>query len=344
MIGLAIIGSNIGLQIFVSGELPRCTSFLVIPELLAFLAIFEWVRLVRLTIPAGELRTTFGDKALRVAQGLIIFYGLNAIIHSELFLTQFFGGVSSPLDWSPRVILLFATPICVAMLLWAVSIVLCLNRRPDPAERVRLVAFLFACPVIAAGMMLPRSIAPLSTVLGLLMLLAGAMRHAQLLGRRGLFMSRFLSPQVAALVNREGLHAAMREDCHELSIVCRDLRGFTAFAVGHSSQDVLDLLREYYDAVGDAALEAEGTIKDYAGDGVLVLVGAPMQFDDHAARAVNLAARVREAVVEIIDKWSTNEHPLGVGVGVAIGMVAVGVIGGEGRLEYAAVDQPMNLA
>ena len=69
MIGLAIIGSNIGLQISLSGELPRWTSFLVIPELLAFLAIFEWVRLVRLTIPAGELRTTFGDKALRVAQG-----------------------------------------------------------------------------------------------------------------------------------------------------------------------------------------------------------------------------------------------------------------------------------
>lgn len=161
-------------------------------------------------------------------------------------------------------------------------------------------------------------------------------------------MSRFLSPQVAALVNREGLHAAMREDCHELSIVCCDLRGFTAFAGGHSSQDVLDLLREYYDAVGDAALEVEGTIKDYAGDGVLVLVlvlvGAPMQFDDHAACAVNLAARVREAVVEIIDKWSTNEHPLGVGVGVASGMVTVGVIGGEGRLEYAAVDQPVNLA
>ena len=84
MIGLAIIGSNIGLQISLSGEQPRWTSFLVIPELLAFLAIFEWVRLVRLTIPAGELRTTFGDKALRVAQGLIIFYGLNAIIHSEL--------------------------------------------------------------------------------------------------------------------------------------------------------------------------------------------------------------------------------------------------------------------
>ena len=200
MIGFAIIGSNIDLQISLSGELLGWTSFLIIPELLTFLAIFEWVRLVRLTIPAGELRTTYGDKALRIAQGLIIFYGLNTIIHSELFLTQFFGGVSSPLDWSPRVILLFATPICVAMLLWAVSIVLCLNRCPDPAERVRLVAFLFACPVIAAGIVLPRSIAPLSTVLGLMMLLAGAMRHAHLRGRRGLFMSRFLSPQVAALL------------------------------------------------------------------------------------------------------------------------------------------------
>jgi adenylate cyclase len=344
MVGLAVIGSNLRLEMSQAGPLPRWASLLIIPELFAFLAFFEWVRLVRLTIPSGDLRTTFGDKTLRIAQGLVIFYGLNAIFHSELFLSQFFGGVSSPADWSMRVILLFAAPVSLAMLLWAASIVLCLNRRPDPAERVRLVAFLIACPVIAAGIVLPRSIAPISTVLGLIMLLAGAMRHAQLRGRRGLFMSRFLSPQVAALVNREGLHAAMREDCHELSIVCCDLRGFTAFAGGHSSGEVLKLLREYYDAVGDAAVEVEGTIKDYAGDGVLILIGAPMRMDDHAARAVRLAARVRAAVTEIIQRWSSDEYPLGIGVGVASGLVTVGVIGGEGRLEYAAVGQPGNLA
>jgi hypothetical protein len=32
----------------------------------------------------------------------------------------------------------------------------------------------------------------------------------------------------------------MREDCHELSIVCCDLRGFTAFASGMVTVGVID--------------------------------------------------------------------------------------------------------
>jgi adenylate cyclase len=344
MVGLAIIGSNIGLSMSLEGPLPPWSSLLVVPELLAFLAIFEWVHLVRRTIPSGALRTGFGDYAIRIAQGLILVYGVNAMLFPELFLREFFGGRNGPGDWSLRVTLLFAAPVCAAMLLWSGSIVLCLNRRPDAAERVRLVAFLIACPVIAAGIVLPRSIAPLTTILGLMMLLAGAMRHAQLRGRQGLFMSRFLSPQVAALVNREGLHAAMREDLRELSVVCSDLRGFTAFAGAHSSEEVLQLLREYYDAVGAVTLEVEGTIKDYAGDGVLILIGAPVNMPDHAARAIALGNRIREVVAALIGRWSSDKYPLGVGVGVASGLVTVGIIGGEGRLEYAAVGQAVNLA
>jgi len=126
--------------------------------------------------------------------------------------------------------------------------------------------------------------------------------------------------------------------------VCCDIRGFTAFAGNSSSDQVIQLLREYYDAVGRVVLEVEGTIKDYAGDGVLILIGAPMQLDDHAARAVRLANRIRTVVTDVTNKWSVNNYPLGVGVGVASGSVTVGVIGGEGRLEYAAVGQPVNLA
>ena len=344
MTGLSIIANNVGFEIAATGPLPSWAGLLVIPEVIAFCAVFEWVHRVRRTIPSGELRTRFGDKSIRIAQFLIILYGIASWVHPELRMREFFGGMHSPLDWSTRVFVMFALPVGTAMALWAGSIILCLNRRPDPAERVRLVAFLVACPIIAAGIILPRSISPMTTTVGLIMLLGGAMRHAHLHGRRGLFMSRFLSPQVVSLVNREGLRTAMREDTRELSIVCCDIRGFTAFAGNSSSDQVIQLLREYYDAVGRVVLEVEGTIKDYAGDGVLILVGAPMQLGDHAARAVRLANRIRTVVTDVTNKWSGNNYPLGVGVGVASGSVTVGVIGGEGRLEYAAVGQPVNLA
>lgn len=344
MIGLGIIANNYTFELAQNGPLPAWTRWLVAPEIIAFCAVFEWVLRVRRTIPAGELRTLFGDKALRIAQLLIVCYGIAAVRYPEARMRELFGGITNPLDWSWQVIVLFVTPISLAMLLWAGSIALCLNRRPEPAERARLVAFLFACLIIVAGLVLPRTISPITTVLGLTVLLMGAMRHAQLHGRRGLFMSRFLSPQVASLVNTEGLRGAMRDTVQDLSVVCCDLRGFTAFAAAHSSDQIIALLREYYDAVGVAVLDVEGTIKDYAGDGVLILVGAPVPVDDHADRAVLLARRIRELVGEVIANWNRGTAELGIGVGVASGPVTVGVVGGESRLEYAAVGQAVNLA
>lgn len=344
MIGVAIIANNRVFELALNGPLPGWARWFVLPEIIAFCAVFEWVLRVRRTIPAGELRTRFGDKVLRIAQLLIVAYGIAAVRYPEVRMREFFGGINNPLEWSQQVVTLFAAPMGLAMLLWAGSIVLCLNRRPDVAERARLVAFLLACPIIVAGLVLPRSIAPVTTVLGLVFLLMGAMRHAQLHGRRGLFMSRFLSPQVASLVNTEGLRGAMRDTVQDLSVVCCDLRGFTAFASAHTSDQIIALLREYYDAVGTAVVEVEGTIKDYAGDGVLVLVGAPVAVADHGDRAVRLARRIRERVGMVLANQNGSGVHLGIGVGVASGPVTVGVVGGDSRLEYAAVGHAVNLA
>jgi adenylate cyclase len=107
---------------------------------------------------------------------------------------------------------------------------------------------------------------------------------------------------------------------------------------------VIGILREYYDAVGAAAATCGGTIKDQAGDGVLILVGAPIAFSDHAQRALELAHRIRSVGIALTSRWSNPEMQLGVGVGVASGFATVGVIGGASRLEYTAVGAPVNLA
>jgi len=127
-------------------------------------------------------------------------------------------------------------------------------------------------------------------------------------------------------------------------VVCCDLRGFTAFSAGTSSQRVIQILREYYDAVGEAAAAFGGTIKDQAGDGVLILVGAPVPFGDHAQRAVDMARRIRASGMTVTARWSDGDLNLGVGVGVATGFVTVGVIGAASRLEYTAVGPAVNLA
>jgi adenylate cyclase len=320
-------------------------GFFAIPETLAFYYAYEWVLRVRRTVPAGTLNTKGADRFLRVAQGLAIFYCVAAIAAPELRAEQFLNaGLTAILRRMGPELFLFGMPLALSLLLGIAAGLLMLRRRPDRAESQRAIAFVIAAPFMASGMVLPPDIAPLTTTLGLLILLVGAVQFHVVQGRRAQFMSRFLSPQVAEMVRVRGLRSATEHKTLEISVVCCDLRGFTAFSKSTPSDKVIHILREYYDAVGAIAAEFGGTIKDQAGDGVLILIGAPVSFDDHAERALQMANRIREAGLRITASWSGGDLQLGMGAGVASGYVTVGVIGAASRLEYTAVGPAVNLA
>jgi adenylate cyclase len=109
-------------------------------------------------------------------------------------------------------------------------------------------------------------------------------------------------------------------------------------------EDVMQLLQEYYDAAGEAVTESGGTIQNFAGDGILTLVGAPIPYADHAQRAVIMALKMRERGEHVLSRWQKLRLDVGLGIGLASGYVTVGAIGGERRLEYVAVGPPVNLA
>ena len=345
-IGLSIgIGSQIAYPLHFGGSVAWWDGAFAIPETLAFFFAYEWILRVRRTVPSRNLKTSGPDALLRIAQGLVLFYCLMALVFPVMRVERFLNAglhevfmAAEPEFW------LFAMPLTISLLLSLFSGLLMLRRRPDRAESLRLIAFALATPFMASGVVLPNNIAPVTTAIGLLIFLVGAVQYHVIQGRRAQFMSRFLSPQVAELVGRRGLKSATDEQTLELSVVCCDLRGFTAFTAATSSQKVMRILREYYDAVGAAAAECGGTIKDQAGDGVLILVGAPIPYADHAQRALLLAKRIREKGMEITARWSDADLHLGLGVGVASGFVTVGVIGAASRLEYTAVGPAVNLA
>jgi class 3 adenylate cyclase len=179
---------------------------------------------------------------------------------------------------------------------------------------------------------------------GEMVFLVGAMQYLVLQGQRGQFLARFLSPQVEKLVRDRGLRHAVQHRSLNITVISCDLRGFTAFAQAHPSSSVIKTLREYYNAVGKVVAEYDGTVKDYAGDGILILVGAPLPVPSHSRSGLEMARRIREVGVEVTQRWSTPAHRLGIGVGVASGTVTVGIIGSASRWEYTAVGPAVNLA
>ena len=342
-IGISIaLYSQVELRFLRANDYPAWGGIFAIPDVFAFYFGHEWLLRIRRTIPARNLSTRFGDNQLRVAQALAVVYGGLALCFPHLRAYEFSGSLSG--SGLGAGFYLFAIPLGVSLALGVASGIMTLNRRPDVAERQRLVAFLAAVPFMASSMVLPVSFAPVMSSLGMLVFLVGAIQYYVIQGRRAQFLSRFLAPQVADLVREQGLASATREQTIELSVVCCDLRGFTAFSAATESGRVIQILREYYDAVGEAATSVGGTIKDQAGDGVLILVGAPIRFEDHAHRALELARKIRASGVSLTARWSDGDLQLGLGIAVASGFVSVGVIGTASRLEYAAVGPAVNLA
>ena len=104
------------------------------------------------------------------------------------------------------------------------------------------------------------------------------------------------------------------------------------------------VLREYHAALGELIFRYEGTLDRYAGDGVMILFNAPIQFDDHTRRAVKMAVEMRDTIGALTERWRNRGHSLGFGVGIALGYATLGQIGFEQRLEYAAIGSVTNLA
>ncbi|KWV48964.1 adenylate cyclase [Bradyrhizobium macuxiense] len=158
-------------------------------------------------------------------------------------------------------------------------------------------------------------------------------------------LERFLAPQVAQLIassdSPEGLLASHRR---EVTVVFCDLRGFTAFTEATEPEEAMNVLREYHAALGKLIFKYEGTLDKYAGDGVMILFNAPIQFADHTERAVKMAVEMRDTIGPLTEKWRNRGHSLGFGMGIALGYATLGQVGFEQRLEYAAIGSVTNLA
>lgn len=150
-------------------------------------------------------------------------------------------------------------------------------------------------------------------------------------------LRRFLAPQVADAV----VEAQDRLSPHrtEIAVCFVDLRGFTAFTNASSPERVVDVLAEYYAAVGAVIDEYRGTIGGFDGDGVFAFLGDPIPNDNCPADAIAMAEEIAAALDSNAARWG-----LRYGIGLAFGEVTIGLVGYEGRLDYTPIGACVNLA
>jgi adenylate cyclase len=157
-------------------------------------------------------------------------------------------------------------------------------------------------------------------------------------------LRRFLPAQLADLIISSGDESFLNAHRREITVVCCDMRGFTAFAETAEPEDVWDILGEYHGALGDLIARYEGTLEQFAGDGLVVFFNDPIPCDDAPLRSVRMALAMRQRVQELADRWQRRGHELAFGVGIAHGYATLGRIGYAGRFDYAAIGSVTNLA
>lgn len=156
-------------------------------------------------------------------------------------------------------------------------------------------------------------------------------------------LRRFLSPTLAEVILSEG-EELLESHRREIATLFADLRGWTSFSATTEPEEVMKIIGEFHNRIGELILRYEATVGWFAGDGIMVWFNDPIPCHDPAARAVRMAVEMRNAMAELTAKWRKRGHELDFGVGIALGYATLGRIGFDGRFDYGAVGSVMNLA
>lgn len=128
----------------------------------------------------------------------------------------------------------------------------------------------------------------------------------------------------------------------ELTVLFSDIRGFTSLSEGMTPQELVNHLNLYLTAMTDLIHEYKGTLDKYVGDEIMCFWGAPLEQPDHAVLASKCALRMMEKLAEMNAEWPENRK-INIGIGLNSGIMTVGNMGSQGRMNYTLMGDNVNL-
>ncbi len=157
-------------------------------------------------------------------------------------------------------------------------------------------------------------------------------------------LRRFLSPQVAEAVLRDGDGTVLGPHRQRIAVIFCELRGFTTFANEVAPEDVIEVLDEWFETLGGLFDRYEATVGSLAGESVMAYFGDPVPHPDPAGAAIEMALELRRPMEDLLAAWQRRGFTLGYGVGISFGYATMGTIGFHRRSEYTPLGNVVNLA
>lgn len=130
-----------------------------------------------------------------------------------------------------------------------------------------------------------------------------------------------------------------------ISILFSDIRSFTSISEQMMPDDLVSSLNRYFTVMVDVIMARHGIVDKYIGDAIMAFFGAPVRHKDDALQSVLAGIEM----TEVLEDFNAQQRKLGkpefkIGVGINYGVVTVGNIGTEKKMDYTIIGDMVNLA
>jgi signal transduction histidine kinase/class 3 adenylate cyclase/FixJ family two-component response regulator len=125
----------------------------------------------------------------------------------------------------------------------------------------------------------------------------------------------------------------------EVTIFFSDIRSYTTLSESMSPKENFNFLNAYLRRVGPVIKKNDGFVNQYYGDGIMAL------FLGKAEKAVTASIETQKEVVRYNkSRINKGRKPISIGVGLHTGLLMLGIIGDELRLDTGVVSDSVNTA
>ena len=158
-------------------------------------------------------------------------------------------------------------------------------------------------------------------------------------------LDRYLPQELVTKLEAARSRDAMVGERRVITMLFCDVKGSTAAAEKVDPEIWTDIMNGVFEYMIRPIYKYEGLVPRLMGDAILAFFGAPITHEDDPQRAVLAGLEIQQGIKPYVDEIRIK-HGLefGLRVGINTGLVVVGEIGSDLRMEYTAIGDAINLA
>jgi adenylate cyclase len=158
-------------------------------------------------------------------------------------------------------------------------------------------------------------------------------------------LSQYVSPQVAAEIDRDPGALKLGGERREMSVMFTDIQGFTDLSERLDEHTLTKLLNYYLDEMSSLVFANNGTLDKYIGDAIMSFWNAPLHQPDHAVLACRAALAMERREREIQSRLDEmGASGLLTRIGINTGPMVFGNMGSSQKFNYSVLGDAVNLA